>query len=137
MNRTVTLFVAIALVAAIGIWLGARAEHQFIARPGIASPPQDAAAALTPASGRFDETGVIVMDQGTNTYDVAYIAYATEKGIATKKLVFPATYMCQAGDLPCAGPIGNAVPVEAGEEVRVVGKVADDVVHVERIETRS
>ncbi|HEX5774938.1 MAG TPA: hypothetical protein VFY28_03200 [Candidatus Paceibacterota bacterium] len=140
MSRTITLFVAIAIVAAVGIWLGVRADQSYAALPKL-SRPQAAAVALLPVEGRFDETGIIAMDQGTNTYNVAYIVYTVERGggtqgIATKRLIFPSAYACQAGDVPCAGPIGNASPVSPGQEVRVIGTLVNESVRVERIELR-
>lgn len=136
MNRVITLFVAIALVAAVGVWIGAKASGGTAARS--LQYENQAAVALSVPSSAFDEEGTIVMDQAPNTYLVPFILYTTQKtggaeSIRTKRLVFPDTYACQAGDLPCAGPIGNESPVEPGAHVRVVGTERFDTVEVETL----
>ena len=140
MRYVVIILILIAFTAVAGIWIGASADKslQSVQQKGDGIGVQIAHVASATTSGRFDGTGTAIIDQGTNTLPVPFIMYTTGKngrqGVVTKRLVFPSEYVCYAGDVPCATPEIHALPVRAGERIRVIGTIRNDTILVEQLE---
>lgn len=86
---------------------------------------------------RFDEEGTIVIDSTIGTDGTAFILFTTysPQGAAqihTKRLVFSYRDACAEANLPCASA-QPGLPVSANDQVRVVGTVQDELVHVEEL----
>ena len=140
MRTTVTLYVAVILVAAFGIGLVVfptlpHAAAQTPAQKLQASTSRASSAASTNA---FDEIGMVALDQGMSGKTVPFLLYTRQVGgtskVATKRLVFTSDATCRANDLPCATIEGNSTVLKADDHIRVHGTVRDDTVYVTEIE---
>lgn len=144
MQGTGIVLTAIVVTVIAAVWMESTAGRPLIEVPlaPSISPGQAAAvqAVISPRESWFDGEGTIIIDSAPSQNEVAYIAYeeTSARGsgrIATKRLVFPATYACHAGDIPCSFDPGG-LPVREGDHVHVTGERVADTIRVETLIVR-
>lgn len=92
---------------------------------------------LTPQPVAVAIEGTIVFEQSE-----PFVLYGEAKedgssSVKTKRLVFPASYACTAGDIPCSFTPENPYPFLSGDHVRIEGVAEADVLYVASVAIRS
>ena len=105
--------------------------------PSSSGASQAASVALAPQPVRVALEGTIVFDDTLASDREPFLLYTEDSRIKTKRLILPAAYACQAGDLPCSSATGSGYPFSEGDAVLVEGIAEADLIRVERITIRS
>ncbi len=128
------LYIFVFAAIAFGIALYARSEPE----PIVTVPMQPAAVALAPTPLSVSIEGTIVFDDAPAKNVQPFVLYGEPKAdgtstVKTKRLIFPSSYTCTAGDIPCVGMNPGEYPFIAGDQVRVEGVVEADVIYVRNL----
>lgn len=135
-----TMFKLIACLIVIGglwVWVtGKSVTEEVTART---EPIQLSASAIlaTEEAGRFDKEGTIIFDVTEGQNGTPYILYTDyndqgKPSVRTKRLVFANRDACAEANLPCATNQPD-VPVQADQNVRIIGTVKDELVQVSEV----
>lgn len=135
-----TVFKLVAcLIVVGGIWVWATGKSVTDEASVRTEAMQLSASAIlaTEAEGRFDKEGTIIFDITEGQNGTPYILYTDynergEPSVRTKRLVFANRDACAEANLPCATNQPD-VPVQADQNVRIVGTVKDELVQVSEV----
>ena len=135
-----TMFKLIACLIVIGgLWVWATGRSVTDEVTARTEPIQLSASAIlaTEEAGRFDKEGTIIFDVTEGQNGTPYILYTDyndqgKPSVRTKRLVFANRDACAEANLPCATNQPD-VPVQADQNVRIIGTVKDELVQVSEV----
>lgn len=137
MGTLLKLFALILVIGGIAVWANGKSITREVVN--TTEPTRLSASAILsdPDAGYFDHEGTIVLDMTQGQGGTPYILYTdySDQGkpmIKTKRLVFSNRDACADVNLPCATNQPGA-PVQADENVRIVGVAKNELVEVQEI----
>ena len=131
------LIACLIVIGGLWVWVtGKSVTEEVTART---EPIQLSASAIlaTEEAGRFDKEGTIIFDVTEGQNGTPYILYTDyndqgKPSVRTKRLVFANRDACAEANLPCATNQPD-VPVQADQNVRIIGTVKDELVQVSEV----